>query len=449
MKTVASDKCRVTSGERSLANARVGLEIAPLEEAVGRMDRKMPIARALTSAEWADVPLALRERALWTANFAKADVLQVMHDAIGDRLKLEPRESVPGRGAVTMSRDNFITELRDRLEASGYVPPQGKRGTIQDLTSTGRLGLIFDMNTQAAQGYARWKSGQAEGALFAFPAQELFRSESRQVPRNWIVRWQAAGGQISDGGRLIAAKDDPIWTAISAFGTPWPPFDYNSGMDVRDISRGEAERLGVIAPGAEVKPPQVGFNANLEKSVEGYAPEIVEDALSDFGGGVQVQAGKARMVETPVAEAPPEISVAEARAALEKGFEVADSEGQPVVFGRRVLEYFDKAEGGKDDRLKSLPWAVEAVKSGTKSVLEDRVVYTMAFLGDTGKPKGALTLASRPGGEVWNFYKKPAKKLVSAKPGGSARSAPAEVEPLPAPTQAEGTIAPGGGEVKR
>jgi hypothetical protein len=448
MKTVASDKCRVTSGERSLANARVGLEIAPLEEAVSRMNAKTPIARALTSAEWADVPLALRERAFWTARFAKADVLQVMHDAIGDRLSMTPRESVPGRGEVTMSRDNFMVEMRDRLEAAGYVPPQGKAGTIQDLTSKGRLGLIFDTNTQMAQEYARWKSGQLPGALDAFPCQELIREEDRKVPRNWIERWRGAGGQFYDG-RMMAAKDDPIWTEISAFGTPWPPFDFNSGMGTRDISSSEAERLGVIKPGAVVAPPQVEFNAKLEKSVEGYAPEIVEDALADFGGGVQVQDGKARMVETPVAEAPPEISVAEARAALEKGFEVADSEGQPVVFGRRVLEYFDKAEGGKDDRLKSLPWAVEAVKSGTKSVLEDRVVYTMAFLGDTGKPKGALTLASRPGGEVWNFYKKPAKKLVSAKPGGSARSAPAEVEPLPAPTQAEGTIAPGGGEVKR
>jgi hypothetical protein len=276
--------------------SKVSLEIAPLEEAVGRMDRKMPIARALTSAEWADVPLALRERAFWTANFAKADVLQVMHDAIGDRLKLEPRESVPGRGAVTMSRDNFITELRDRLEASGYVPPQGKRGTIQDLTSTGRLGLIFDMNTQAAQGYARWKSGQAEGAVFAFPAQELFRSESRQVPRNWIARWQAAGGQISDGGRLIAAKDDPIWVAISAFGTPFPPFDYQSGMDVRDISRREAEALGVIAPAQRITPPAVGFNDSLQKSVVRMDPSILTDTMGKFGRLVEAKDGIVRWV---------------------------------------------------------------------------------------------------------------------------------------------------------
>jgi hypothetical protein len=278
----------------------VALEIAPLTEAVGRMDRKMPIARALTSEEWAGVPLALRERAFWTARFAKADVLQVMHEAIGDRLKLERRESVPGRGEVTMSRDNFIAEMRDRLAAAGYVPPQGKAGTIQDLTSTGRLGLIFDMNTQMAQGYARWKSGQLEGALQAFPAQELYRAESRVVPRNWIERWRAAGGQVYNGGRLIAAKDDAIWTEISAFGTPWPPFDFNSGMDVRDVSRAEAERLGVIAAGRPVQPPAVEFNANLAKSVEGYAPEIRETVLRGFGDQVVVEAGVARWKQNAI-----------------------------------------------------------------------------------------------------------------------------------------------------
>lgn len=267
------------------------LKIAPLADAMARMDRRMPVARALSHREWEDVPLALRERAFWTANFAKMDVMQVMHDAIGDRLALEKRESVPGRGAVTMSRDNFIVELRDRLEAAGYVPPPGKAGTIQDMTSTGRLGLIFDVNTQQAQEFARWKAGQAEGALEAFPCQELFRAEDRKVPRNWLERWRGAGGQLYGGGRMIAAKDDPVWMEISAFGTPYPPFDFNSGMDIRDVSRREAETLGVIAPGAPVDLPEVGFNDNLRKSVANVDRGILADTLAKFGRLVEEKDG--------------------------------------------------------------------------------------------------------------------------------------------------------------
>jgi hypothetical protein len=46
-----------------------------------------------------------------------------------------------------------------------------------------------------------------------------------------------AGGGGRGGGcdalkalpRMIARKDSPIWEALSRFGTPYPPFDFNSG----------------------------------------------------------------------------------------------------------------------------------------------------------------------------------------------------------------------------
>lgn len=41
------------------------------------------------------------------------------------------------------------------------------------------------------------------------------------------------------------------------------------------------------------------------------------------------------------------------------------------------------------------------------------------------------------------------RRRVSAKPGGSARSAPAEVEPLPAPTQADSRFNPNADSVKQ
>ena len=45
---------------------------------------------------------------------------------------------------------------------------------------------------------------------------------------------------------MIALKGDPIWTHISAFHLPFPPFDIDSGMDVDGVPREEAEKLGLI-----------------------------------------------------------------------------------------------------------------------------------------------------------------------------------------------------------
>ena len=46
---------------------------------------------------------------------------------------------------------------------------------------------------------------------------------------------------------MIALKNDPVWTALSRFGRPWPPFDYDSGMGIADIDRETAETLGLLA----------------------------------------------------------------------------------------------------------------------------------------------------------------------------------------------------------
>src|SRR5574337_1593062 len=110
-----------------------------------------------------------------------------------------------------------------------------------------------------AWGYGSWMQGQAPAILNLWPAQELFRAFPRKTHRQWsgedaenIIkgepiegRWADAGGQLFDG-RMIALKNAPIWTDISAFGNPYPPFDFNSGMWVRDVDRETAMKYGLI-----------------------------------------------------------------------------------------------------------------------------------------------------------------------------------------------------------
>ena len=264
---------------------------SPFQEAVDRMKGRTPIAVALRSDEWADVPLELRDRAFWTAQFASADLLQLMHDKITTALEMGKEQVANGERFV--SRSSFIGDIRTALSDAGYIPPVGKEGSLQDHSSRGRLGLIYDINTQMAQEFGNWKVGQDPAILDRWPAQELYREMQRKVPRRWHVRWAQHGGR-EFGGRMIARKNDPIWSAISAFGNPYPPFDYNSGMGIRDIGRAEAEKLGVIRPGEKISPAHKGFNDTLSLSSTNLTEPLITKLQSQFGDQVVVEHHRAQ-----------------------------------------------------------------------------------------------------------------------------------------------------------
>jgi len=177
------------------------------------------------------------------------------------------------------------------LSAAGYKPGDPAwEGTMLDHRSAQRLGLIHDFNVRQAGEYARFKGGQAEGALDAFPAQELIREEARDKERPWQQIWRDHGGQTF-GGRMVALKSDRIWYDISRFGTPFPPFDFGSGMGVEDVSREEAEDFGLIAPGETPERADVGFNDELQASVQGLDQPVVDSLLRSFGDQAVLSAG--------------------------------------------------------------------------------------------------------------------------------------------------------------
>src|SRR5690606_30698537 len=128
----------------------------------------------------------------------------------------------------------------------------------RDLTnffSDGRRELQVRMNVELMQGQGKWIADQDPDLLDEMPAQELVRFESREVPREWQERWTRAGGRLF-GGRMIALKNDGIWERISRFGHPYPPFDFNSGMGVEDVTREEAMELGLIDLNTRVQPDE-------------------------------------------------------------------------------------------------------------------------------------------------------------------------------------------------
>lgn len=260
----------------------MSITIAPLAGAVSRLGGKAAVGSDRTSQQWRDeMPLAMRERAFFSARLQSAHMAQGLLDLV--RKGADLGTAATSRGDLTMSRSLFVREGRKMLDAAGYRPTDPAwEGTLLDHRTRQRLGLIYDTNLSQAREYARWQAGQDEGALDAFPAQELYREEDREKPRDWQRRWAAAGGPATDG-RMIALKSDPVWSRISAFGTPFPPYDFGSGMGVRDIDREESESLGLIAPGETPERADVGFNDELQASVKGLDPAVVDALVRSFG----------------------------------------------------------------------------------------------------------------------------------------------------------------------
>lgn len=130
-------------------------------------------------------------------------------------------------------------DLRDFIIEIGYAPIEADHDGPYDYASAARIKLVMGMNVSFFRECQRWNAEGVPDPLDGYPAQELVRLEKRRAPRDWQSRWIDAGGKLI-GGRMIALKTDPIWSAISDFGVPWPPFAIGSGMGLTDVSHRDA-----------------------------------------------------------------------------------------------------------------------------------------------------------------------------------------------------------------
>lgn len=251
-----------------------------------RVLAKALAASSIKSADWSSIQAGLRDRAFFSATVDDARRLAVMREAA----------SKVAAGELDASQARLA--IREALAATGYAPDDGMEGGLQDLSSRRRLDLILKTNVAEARGYVRYIEGTSEGALAAFPCQELVRVQDRKARRDWATRWKGAGGALHEG-RMVALKTDPIWTAISRFGHPWPPFDFGSGMGLRDVARSEAIRLGVVA--ADDPPPKMppekrpNFNENLADRLPKGREKETDLMLRDaFGAQVSIEGDMAK-----------------------------------------------------------------------------------------------------------------------------------------------------------
>lgn len=257
------------------------VELKPVAVAVKKLSKKTHLGSLLKSADWERVPLAVRERAFFSAQVENVRLLSSMQEQL--KTLLDGSRNLAG---VITDRTKFVKDMSAMAIDLGLMPKNpALRGTIQDITSQPRLELIADMQVDSAYGFADYKAGQDQDALDAYPAQELIRVEDRTEPRPWLEIWDAAGGTLFDG-RMIAMKTDAIWEKISRFSTPWPPFDFNSGMGLQDVDALEAQELGLMQPGQQVTPSDSGFNDRLQASLGGANHELKSELKAFFGNQV-------------------------------------------------------------------------------------------------------------------------------------------------------------------
>lgn len=247
----------------------------PLSAALRRLRRAI-YPTALSSAEIDRLNVEVVERAFLSARNTLQAVLarthQVVTEIVAPQEITRPDRVTPqnpeGRVQVGKSLAYARAAVKNELARLGYQPEPGKRGTIEDLSSDQRVNLVITHNVAEARAYGQHVRGNHDPELQDYPCYELIRLEGRKVPRAWVVRWQGAGGRLFPGGRektlqdfrLVARKDDPIWTAISRFGRPWPPYDFRSGIGRRPLTRRESVALGVITADAVITPARQAFN---------------------------------------------------------------------------------------------------------------------------------------------------------------------------------------------
>jgi len=245
----------------------------PFTEAQDKFGDRSIVTSTLSSSEWSDVPVALKERAFFSSRVESARFLQRAQDSLGDFLEGNLEEVSPGVTALaTGGRAAFVDQMQKFLAGEGVTPGDGG---LQDITSEKRLGLIFNTVTRQADDYGYWRQGMDPDVLNQFPAQRFIRVLDVKEPRQSHSQYQDQ----------VYLKTDPIWARVinADFGVPWGPWGWGCGHDVEDVDRDGAIALNLIQPDDVVQPQTKFFNENLQASTRGLDPDLISKLKNDFG----------------------------------------------------------------------------------------------------------------------------------------------------------------------
>lgn len=261
------------------------------QDAINSVRARGLLPTTLSSIELEAIDASIRAQAIFSARVWQTELLA----GIQDQMSRLVSGVSPGPGQYT-NPATVRLELKRILSSISYQPDADKAGTIQDLGSDQRLNLIIRTQEQMATGRGQRIQSLDPDTIDLWPAWELVRVEDRKDKRTWVQRWRAAGGRVYPGspgglplepglseGRLIALKTDPIWAAISRFGHPHPPFDFNSGVGVDDVDRDTTDELGITSPVDLITAPDEPPIAEVPTASPSQLPDEFREVLTAEG----------------------------------------------------------------------------------------------------------------------------------------------------------------------
>ena len=389
-------------------------------KSVSRFDSRKTSPSTMSSADWAKIEPAIREKCFFSARVNNAEVLGKMREFIGkalDDTKRNPNEA-------HISKDKFISEMKSYLKSKGYSMGGS---SLTDITSRKRLGLIYQMNVDEAREYGRYVRGQDPELLNAFPAWEFTRIEHRRVPRtDWETRFKSAGGKIING-RMVALKSSEVWTNLSRFGRPYPPFDFGSGMGVVDVERSDAIKLGLI-PDDEPADEIPDFDCVLETEVsldripEEFRGQVIKETPYAFitGNKLAMQAKQKLpnwkdmgLVDVkkwkPSGVVEKTISKTEAESKLKNCFSIKYVQGKDLTFSDETIHWRknlnEKEAQDSFGRLIRLPLAEICVQNSREiwELPNGMRNYILDYTNKKGKRRG-VAVSVKNNGDVHTYF---------------------------------------------
>jgi len=249
---------------------------------------KAVMPTGLSSAELRDtVAPEIRRRSFFSARTAEAEYLVKARQVCAD----------VAAGRIGTAEARF--RLERELDALGHPNAGNESGDITDLGSIARLDLIIDTQRDMAHSVARLKA-QTPEIVALKPAWRLTRVGTRKDPRNWEERWAQAAAAVNwegvaRNGEFVARKDSPIWEALGAgagghkdtLGNPYPPFAFNSGMDVFPVDADECESIGLDI--SDIRPPKGASiapdKADIDRIKKKLGPEWLRELEREWKEG--------------------------------------------------------------------------------------------------------------------------------------------------------------------
>lgn len=385
----------------------------PFTEAIQSQESRRILPTDLRSDMLQQLPPQVRAHARFSAAMTSGEYLRTVDSTL--------QSVVAGQ----MDSATALLELDKSLGSLGYPSYTGKRGPITEHRGHARRKLILDTTTAQAGNYGQWVQGNTDTARDLYPAWEYHRAVDAREPRDWESRWLAAAGRLF-GGRMIALKDDPIWLnpALNRLGTPYPPFDFGSGMRLRPIGREEAESLGLIGPDEDVLPPFEEFRAE-SRAAAGWDQSFRSALESAMGDVAEFQGNVFRLKPEPTwqdrglqpisaAQAsamPPEMDPAKARRALEQGEVQRDHTGAEVKFDRSVVDHWEGRDGSDpksakeiESRLARLPWAKDTVAQPFEHWRDNTGTHRYMKVYGEGRNTRGVMVVVKPGGSTRTYF---------------------------------------------